>query len=354
LENFGWDLLIVLSLCLIGIAFAHASYRFGRPVWPENFLILDFEWKHSGIISSGELGEWANIGVIAAILVVLLVLTPEANLVDVIATRWPIFLLLAVLSVLGIALYASGAVAKVKNETFKRPIKKTPEAVRVLGVGYRWYVGYCLMIAMLIWAIVGLTFTQFIMDKSAFEILAREIFQRLDVVGTIPNLQGEELLLAFEVAFGQQRIAEGYILDQVNSSLMLLLCVALAYLAIYKTPIRHVYADDALAILNMILFVLLGACILLGCWVFFSVHLVFADRLLAVFRAHSALMNAGPWQLTQRYQDLVAQLTQQRGIFGFLVALTTNRGGLVLLIPALQFLLSMRGDARGSKAKASA
>src|SRR5690606_19199038 len=130
--------------------------------------------------------------------------------------------------------------------------KKTPEAVKQLAVGYRYYVGYCAMVALLIWGIAGITVQQTLMDRASFFVLEGQIFQTLEGPRSVAGGDKEAVQLVFEVVFGQQKIAKGYILDQVNSLLMLLLCIALAYFTVYKTNIRHVYAPAALSTLKAI------------------------------------------------------------------------------------------------------
>lgn len=350
MTNFAEDVGIVLAICAIGMVFAWLAYWRGEPVWKRNFVIKGSNLPKWVPISSGEVGELANIGLIGAVLIVLLVLTPDSNLTDLLAEYWPYYIGLLLASIVGILVYTRAAVGKVEKGAFAQRIKKTPQALKQLDVGYRYYVGYCAMIALLIWGIAGITVQQTLMDRASFEALEAQIFQTLSGLGAVTGDDKEQVQLVFEVVFGQQKIAKGYVLDQVNSLLMLLLCIALAYFTVYKTNLKHVYAEGALTTLKVILFVMIGGCLVLGCYVFFSVHLVFVDRLLASFTEYAPLMNSGPWPLTQRYQELIAQLFQERGIFGFLIALTTDRGGLVLIAPAIQLLMMKNAESDKNEA----
>jgi hypothetical protein len=344
-NNFGWDLLVIFALWTVGVFFAWLAYWRGAPTWPLCFVIPGYKVPKTGLkVCGGLVGEIANISLIAGVFIILLVLTPDANFLDVLADWWWAFIVLGIVSAAIIWFYTQTQITKAEKATLPRNIRKNAKSLKQFRIGYRYYVGYCTAIALIIWGIAFVTVIQTMMDHQQFSDIRRYVFDILANLRTTGTGDSDRIQLMFEVVFGQQKIAKGYVLDQVNSFLMLLLCIALAYFAIYKTKVRNVYAPDALVTLQRILFVMIGVCILVACWVFFTIHLVFVDQLLEEFRRHATLMNAGPWELTQRYQEVVADLTEQRGIFGFVIALATARGGLVLIMPALQLLMMKDHD----------
>ena len=342
MNDFIQDIAIIAGLCAVGALSAWLAYRLGAPVWAQNFAVpqLDpIKWR-GGTISSAELGELGNLGIVAGILILLLVLTPDASLCGVIRA-WPWWIGgLFLTGIVVVFIHTRLAVGRVrKSHRFAREdISVSDASIARFRVGYNFYVGYGVVISMLMLGIFLVILMQLLIDAANFEAIARRIdfvfaqAQRLAVGG------GEPILGKYEVAFGQQRIAEGYILDEVNSMLMLLLCISIAYTAVYRTRMRHVFAPSALAILRYCMIGMLGICIVYGCYVFFNKHLTFVDHMLSEFRRYELVMDTAGWEMTQRYNEMIADLTKQRGVFGFLLALTTDRGGLILVIPLLQFL----------------
>ncbi|WP_224704129.1 hypothetical protein [Devosia aquimaris] len=349
MANFGWDLAIIAALGLFGIVCFKLAYGLGAPVWPKQFAtrLPTLPW-----LSSGEVGELANLGLIAAILLVLLVLTPDANLLDLIRLNWVDALAVVLIVTAGVTLYSVIAVRKVRRANFRPGIKKTEHNLRLLARGYRFYIGYGAAISLLIMAIFGITVHQIFIDYDRFQLVSTKVDAILQELRGMDDAAGSALQTRFEVLFGTQRVAEGYILDQVNSLLMLLLCVMLAYSIVYGTSIRQVFAEEALHVLRIIVAILVAVCLIYGCAIFFTLHINFVDNLLGQLGLYESRMNQGPWDVTQRYHELIAELSRQRGIFGFLVALTTGRGGLILVTPVagyfLQSMLSGRGNQQPS------
>ena len=351
MENFGFDLLIIGAVCLVGMICFKLAYWLGGPVWPKQFATTLPAMKQFRL-SSGEVGELANLGLIASILVILLVLTPDANIYDSLVAHWPFALTaLAGIAIL-VAIYTVVAVRRVRRGSFRPGIKKTENNLRLLARGYRFYIGYGTAIALLIVAVFVVTISQMLLDYERFHLVSLKVSALLRELGSMRNVSSELLQSKFEVVFGTQRVAAGYILDQVNSLLMLLLCVMLAYSTIYGTSVRQVFAEEALYVLRIIVMVLLTICVIYGCTVFFTLHLSFVDGLLKQLALYEYRMNMGPWQVTQRYHELIAELTRQRGVFGFLIALTTGRGGLILVAPlATYFVNGMLSGRRGADIK---
>lgn len=351
MANFGFDLAIIAALCLFGVLCFKLAYSFGAPVWPKQFATT---LPTLPSLSSGEVGELANLGLIAAILLILLILTPDANLLGLISLNWLYAAAVTLIVVLGVAVYSVVAVRKVRRANFRPGIKKTEHNLRLFARGYRFYVGYGAAIALLIIAIFAITIHQIFIDFDRFQLVSLKVDSILRELGGMGDAAGETLQTKFEVLFGTQRVAEGYILDQVNSLLMLLLCVMLAYSIVYGTSIRQVFAEEALHVLRIIVAILVALSLIYGCTIFFTLHIGFVDKLLSQLALYEARMNNGPWGVTQRYHELIAELSRQRGIFGFLVALTTGRGGLILVTPvAGYFLQSMLSNKGGQHQKPS-
>lgn len=344
MANFGYDLLLVFIVCALGFVSFKLAYWLGQPVWVKQFATTLPQYPRLKM-SSGEVGELANLALIAAILVLLLVLTPDANLYDFLIAHWRWIVPGIGVTFLGIWTYTVIAVRQVKKTQFRPGIKKTEINLRALARGYRFYTGYGVAISLLILAIFAMTVNQIVIDFTRFEIVESQVDVMLQALAAMPEADAETLQVTFEVIYGTQQVAEGYILDQVNSLLMLLLCVMLAYSTIYGTGIRQVFAEEALHALRVIVMVLVAICILYGCTVFFTLHVNFVDGLRSQLEIYEGRMNAGPWPVTQRFHELMTELSEQRGVFGFLLALTAGRGGLILVAPvAGYFLRSLLAD----------
>ena len=346
--NFGIDLLIILGTCLVGLAGALVAYRVGAPVWPREFQIPSIKkapelTKKLGFeLSSGEIGEVANLLLIAGICALLLIVTPDANLTDLWRAYWPYYLFALGFCVVVVFLYTHYAVGKVKRDGFtqKRRVQKTHDNIRLLARGYLPYVAYGTAVSTIIVGyIAALTINQFLLDHAQFQAINAVIEARIARNDMLLQPSADVLLARFEIIFGDFQVAEGYIRDQVNSLIMVLLCVMLAYAGIYRSDLRYVYAKSALDILQYIVFGLVALCIVVGCTVFFTTHLTFVDGVLDHLRQYRSVMDQSTWDMVQRYHALIAELSRQRGVFGFLLGLTTDRGGLVLVIPALQLLI---------------
>ena len=336
MANFAYDLAIIGALCLFGVLCFKLAYSFGAPVWPKQFATALPTLPR---LSSGEVGELANLGLIASILLILLILTPDANLLALIELNQVYALLVVLIVLLGVTAYSIVAVRKVRRGNFLPGIRKTEQNLRLFALGYRFYIGYGVVISLLIIAIFAITIHQIFIDFDRFEIVSLKVDAILRELGSMRDVPGEVLQTKFEVLFGTQRVAEGYILDQVNSLLMLLLCVMLAYSIVYGTAIRHVFAAEALHVLRIIVTILVALTLVYGCTIFFTLHIDFVDNLLNQLALYESRMNAGPWDVMQRYHELIAELSRQRGIFGFLLTLTTGRGGLILVTPLAGYFL---------------
>lgn len=338
MANFGYDIVLVAIVCGLGIVSFKLAYWLGDPVWVKQFAssLPDYPALR---LSSGEVGEIANLGLIAAILVLLLVLTPDANLYYFALSHWPWIIPAIVAIFLAIWAYTKIAVRKIEKTRFRPGIKKTEAHIRALARGYRYYVGYGTAVGLLILAIFAMTVTQIVIDFSRFQVVEARVAAMLLDVASMTEADPETLQTAFEVIYGTQQVAEGYILDQVNSLLMLLLCVMLAYSTIYGTSIRQVFAEEALHALRLVVMVLVAVCIVYGCTVFFTLHVSFVDGLRDQLDLYVSRMNAGPWPVTQRFHELLTELAEQRGVFGFLLALTAGRGGLILVAPVAGYFL---------------
>src|SRR5690606_25331029 len=140
--------------------------------------------------------------------------------------------------------------------TFRPGIKKTEANLTLLARGYHCYIGYGTAVALLIVAVFLITISQMVLDYAQFHVESLKVSALLREIGGMRAASSEVLQSKFEVVFGRQRIAEGYILDQVNSLLMLLLCVMLAYSAIYGTSVRQVFAEEALHVLRIVVMIL--------------------------------------------------------------------------------------------------
>ena len=346
--NFGIDLLIILGTCLVGLVGAFVAYRIGAPVWPLEFQIPSIKktpeaTKKLGFeLSSGEIGEAANLLLIAGICALLLIVTPDANLTDLWIAHWLLYLFALAFCVLVVFLYTRYAVAKVKREGFNQKplLQNTDDNIKLLARGYLPYVAYGTAVStIIIGYIAALTITQFMLDHAQFQAINAVIEARIARNNILLQPEADVLLARFEIIFGDFQVAEGYIRDQVNSLIMVLLCVMLAYAGIYRSELRHVYAKSALDILQYIVFGLVALCVVVGCTVFFTTHLTFVDGVLDHLRQYRSVMDQSSWDMVQRYHALISELSRQRGVFGFLLGLTTDRGGLVLVIPVLQLLI---------------
>lgn len=333
--NFGYDLIIIAIICALGAVSFKLAYWQGAPVWSTQFA-TSLPAYPPARMCSGQVGELANLLLIAAILLLLLILTPDANIYGFVTAQWPWVLPALMVIAALVTIYTRIAVSSIK---FRPAIEHSDDNIGLLSRGYVFYIGYCLAVSLLIVIIFVMTIHQIQIDFNRFQIVQDGVGQLMNDVQRMRWPQVENLQIKFEVIYGMQRIAVGHILDQVNSLLMLLLCVMLAYATIYGTGIRQVFADEALSYLRMLVMILVAICLIYGCTLFFTLHITFVDGLRNQLSGFEVIMNRGPWEVTRRFHELQAELSQQRGIFGFLVALTTGRGGLILVAPVAGYFL---------------
>ncbi|MGJ8529176.1 hypothetical protein [Maritalea sp.] len=332
------DISLLIFLFLIGSLAIKFSYYFGGSVWVKEFGFGEnTEQYHLLGLTSAEQGEFFNLCILVCMLFVLLILTPDASVFGLLSIHPQVSVGLIVTLFLVSILYGRIAVHLKRNSGFVKDISIDRDNIRKLSAGYFPYSMYCTVIYLLGITIFGITVYQMTIDYDNFQSNALAV-ETIKMSLSPVDEDISNTLRGFEELFGRSRIVVGYVVDQVNAVLMLLLSVYLAYVAIYRSRFREVFAESALSTLRIAIFVMLGLCIVYGCYVFFSMYLAFVDSLLLYYARFSSSLAMADWTVVRRYHEIIADLSGQRGIFGFLLALSTDRGGLILLVPLLQLI----------------
>lgn len=346
-----WQLLIVGVIFAFGVVSFKAAYIAGAPVWPDLFRIenvpprrMSFFKKRVTLLESGEIGELINLSLIAGIALVVVLLTPDVSLAELIV-QFPYLSVASVLiaaALVGIYVWRTNARA-----TERLALRKAKDQVGPYRAGYRFYSVYCLAVALLMYSIFVITFWQIGVDRTNFEVERSAVLQLIGglnayLTGPVTPSTTAEVQRFLEVIYGRAQVAEDILVDQVNCLLMLLLGAGLAYVAAYHTPINKVFAPSALRWLRVATVIMVAICVGYGCFVFFSSHLQFIDSIISSMNHYEGVMDSGPWDLTRRYHEIVESMTRQRGIIGFLLSITSERGGLVLVIPVINMVLAKK------------
>lgn len=334
------DFLLILAMLGIGSLSMMGAYHFGGKVWQTRFRLKYVRRDGRRGSRPGQYGEFANLAMILFFLFLVNRLTPTINIVDLFVQHWGIMSAAGVgvvALVLAYTIYTTRSYAR--SGRWEHTISRADHA-RLLTRGYVAYFPYCTIVVSAMILIVVLLVLQFINDFTSYRALYAEIDHIFRSLRNAAMPVTSLMQVKFEVIFGKTSVAGTYIVDQMNTILVALFCAFTADIIVSTTPLKNLYERSALIALRTLTIILSGAAVVAGFIIFFTLHVTFIDSVRSWMAEFEPIMNTGPWDITMRYHEMTSMLSKKRGIMGFLLELTTERGGLILILPAVQWLLN--------------
>ncbi|PKP85400.1 MAG: hypothetical protein CVT80_02800 [Alphaproteobacteria bacterium HGW-Alphaproteobacteria-2] len=336
---FLYDLLLIVGLFLSGLGAMLLGYRLGGRVWTCRFAIRTGAngTEQPGKIWPGQYGEAASLGMIYGLVYLVDRFTPDVLLHRLLAAYWPVASAVVVAGFAVIAFYA--------HRVCRDAGRKERHGVlycRRLARGYAVYNLYSVINFLGILLLPLMIFLQFDAEAARFRDQHETLRQSLQALALADAGDPGWIMARTESVYGQTRIGAAVIVDQINSLLLLVLAALIAHFVVVHTPVRQAYDARAIAAVNMVLMLSLGFVGLAAWGVYFSVYAGFFDETLVVLRQAGERIEQGSWEMISRYHDLLFDLSARRGLTGFALALTSERGGVLILLGVVHWLFSMR------------
>ena len=346
------DELIFACALVLGIGSAFLSYRFGGRTWVSKFALKGpmlspvLRDKSSGFVpKSGLYGEIAASALILIIAFFVNLVTERISLWDLLKEHYVyagILFAIVCTIVIGYEIYIC---AKARKEGFSRVY------LRRLIAGYVPYTIYSVINFSGVIVIVALIAAQTYIYFQDYQVAADDL-QRLIAGLDGPNADSDSDLIMVKVEQIYSKVREGasFMVDQINTLVLLVFCSFGAQYAVKHTLISQAFEADALMQFDVLLWLSIGLIVVLA-W---SAHFFFYDGLfgsaLTELDAQRVVIAAGGWQMLERFHVLFLDLSERRGLTGFMLALTNDRGGLLLALGAAGWIIERRRerDARQS------
>ncbi|WP_425091206.1 hypothetical protein [Tropicimonas sp. S265A] len=155
-------------------------------------------------------------------------------------------------------------------------------------------------------------------------------------------LSPDDRMVVVEEIFGTMAKGAGLMVDQINALILLVLASFCVRVLVRYTPISQAYTETSLQWFDRLLFLSI-ACVAAAAWSvhYFTYDGFFGTALVALDQQRAAIA-AGGWEMLQRFNDIYLSLSKQRGLTGFMIALTSDRGGLLLALSLAVWLSERR------------
>ncbi len=356
------DLFIIAVALNIGALSTFLAYDFGGRAWISKFAIkgdLDAKKRRVRPIltppKSGLYGEISALSMVLTILLVVNLVTEDVGILKLITSyKWPAIGLFGAvcLIVLAYEFYTcrrdDNCVIRDENNCV---VKKRVIFAKRLARGYVPYTIYSITnfsaVIMIVALVIAQTFEQF-QDYQEVKLQLDNLFVSLN----IGNISPEAKMVLTEQIYSKVREGASFMVDQINTLVLLVFCSFGTQYVVKHTPIRQAYEESALGSFDVLLWLSIG-CIAFYAWsVHFFVYDGFFGGALSALDASRDQIASGGWIMLQRFNDLYLDLTERRGLTGFMISLTNDRGGLLLALGAAGWIIDKRRDRDGERSKA--
>ena len=160
----------------------------------------------------------------------------------------------------------------------------------------------------------------------------------------LPGLSPEQKMVLTEQIYGKVREGASFIVDQINTLILLIFCSFGTRYLVNHTPMGQAFEADALITFDVLLWLSI-AIVVVSAWSghFFVYDGLFGGALHALEASRGDIASGG-WEMLQRFNDLYLDLTERRGLTGFMFSLTSDRGGLLLALAAAGWIVDRQRD----------
>lgn len=328
------DLQLIVGVWALAVLSVGAGYLFGRDAWKKRFSVwLDFGFgrtRYSGFVSEAALISYV-------ILLVLLVekLTPATSIGQLYVKSWP-FIPVAVVITLFLVIRH-----EVRQVTAAYETHDATHA-RQLAMGYAPYTIFSTIIFSLFFVAAALVVDQFFFDKAGFAQRRAELeaaYSAFQVPGQADRSAGAAMI-DVERVNGLLSTAIYAVTEQINTVLIVLYCVLAINLFIEFTPMRTAYQPDAVVWTHMVVGLALLIVVAVAAFLYSTEYLGMLQRAIAELEKLEKQIAHDSWEGARRYYEVMTDLRGKQGFTGFILTMTTGRGGVAFFVTALQAIFS--------------
>ena len=330
---------VILALWLAAVAFLFIGYWIGGRAWSEKFAVRMTGWADGRTIS----GKWTELAVITytAILVGLInQLTPDAGLLRVVSANWPIVAGIVIGLVALVYVHSYRVVANLPGAEISYP-----DYARDVARGYAVYNLFSIIIFGFFLITGLLVVQQFIADQAEFtrhRATLDEALNQLIATSREGKAAAGSILSMLERVNSLLTGSVQSIIEQINTVFLVFFFVLAINFLIEFTPVRSAYSNEGVSATHSGVALVLVLVLLVGWYLYYSEYLGLMRGSIARVMEIESRMLTDDWELARRYYQILNDLRGRQGITGFALTLSNERGGLLLLLGALQFMFTQR------------
>ncbi|WP_162933094.1 hypothetical protein [Roseovarius sp. EL26] len=334
-----------MDTVIIGVAFVIAvvstllAYNVGGRIWVTKFAIrgpINSEGRRVRPLIrkpiSGLYGEIAALSMVMVILFMVNLVTEETGIWQLLSQQRWFALALFVTVVLIVVCYEIYACKQAKKQG------KGQRFVRYLARGYVPYTFYSIVNFAAVILIVGLIVGQTFVQHQDYKIVERQLEVLTEDINASEAPPATKMVLTEQI-YSKVREGASLMVDQINTLVLLVFCSFGAQYLVKHTRIKDAFEADALVQFDVLLGLSIGIIVVYAWSVHFFIYDGFFGKALDALENNREYIASGGWQMLQRFNDLFLDLTQRRGLTGFMISLTNDRGGLLLALGAAGWLI---------------
>ena len=333
------ETMLIAALWAAAAAFLLIGYAAGRRAWAEKFAVRLEGWADGRAIS----GKWTELAVISytAILVAIInKLTPDAGLLKVVIAQWHVVGAIVVLLVILVFAHSTRVVRNIPQAEMSYPDYRVD-----LARGYFVYNFFSIIIFAFFLITGFFVVQQFIADQAEFtrhRATLEDALSQLVSVAQGKKSTPAALQSMIERANSLLTISVQSIIEQVNTVFLIFFFVLAINFLIEFTPVRAAYSQEGISATHTGVLLVLAIVLLIGWYLYYTEYLGLVRNAITKVVDVEAYLKSDDWALTKRYYDVLTDLRGRQGITGFALTLSNERGGLLLLLGALQFMFTQR------------
>lgn len=315
-------MIFVFFAWLIASLSVFVSYWAGGRAWRERFGVT-MDLGRGARKMSGVWAEWALITYVALLVALVDKLTPAGSIMTISSNPLPHFA----------AVFLGTAVLVVIHETWevveaRRTPQSYPEHARHLAFGYAPYTLFSTIMFCFCFLAAALIVDQFQAEQAKFlehRVVLESAYDDLNF--NDPKKDARSIMISVERINGLLSTTVYLITDQINSVLILLYCVLAINLLIEFTPMRSAYSPAAVVWTHAVVAATLILVVGIAAYIYSTAYLDLLQRALEKLSAVENRVVSDGWEGARRYYEVVTELRGKQGFTGFILTLTTGRGG---------------------------
>lgn len=334
------DYILIIAAFLLGGSAATLAYRVGGRSWVHKFAIkgeVDDKGRRLRPVTTtprpGLLGELAALGMVLILLAGVNLVTEDTGVLSLVLADPQVSIAMLCIIFAIVVIYEVYICRKAKTDGHG------PLFCKRLIRGYVPYTLYSAINFAAMILIVALIAMQTFMQFQGYQVTNQELDT---MVAQLAQGGPDQKMLLTEQIYGVVRMGASQMIDQINTLLLLIFCSLGTQFLVKHTPIGQIYEKDAMRTFDLLVWLSIGFIAIFAWSLHFFVYDGFFGKALSALDASRAAIAQGGWEMMQRFNDLYLDLTERRGLTGFLLSLTNDRGGLLLVLGAVQWMNERR------------